>query len=113
MTPPIPTLPQTIGLLVMSRGAESAVLPSTSRRMMLRYRWIAPNGAGGHAITEAGSRALATSPHMERAQRELDRRTPTAHRIDGLVPCITTPAQKRENQRQARIRAAAMRGGGR
>lgn len=73
------TLTQTIVLLALSRNEQPPVFPPITRRELLRKRWIAPSGreAGSvqkrrHDITEAGSRALATSPHLGQAQRALD-----------------------------------------
>ena len=110
MTPSIPTLPQTIGLLAMSRGQPSTVLSPSSRRIMLRTRWIAPDPVRGHVVTNKGAAALATSPHLARAGRELDRGTPTAQKLDGLVLSINPAAKTREYRRRARIAQAAMRG---
>lgn len=105
MTAPVPTLPQTIGLLAMSRGQPSTVLSPMSRRIMLRHRWIISDGLGGLRVTDAGSRALAASPHLARAQREVDRGTPTAQK---LVLSINPAAKTREYRRRARIAQAAI-----
>jgi len=76
-----PTKPQTIVLLVLSRGGQLPYLPPMTGGILLRARWIAPvakREPGSKAkrlyvITEAGQRALATSPSIAEAQRELDR----------------------------------------
>lgn len=77
---PEPTLPQTICLLALSRGEQPPWFPVTTRRALLRERWMKPLGrraAGSTAIrqyqiTDAGRLALATSPHLAEAQRRLD-----------------------------------------
>lgn len=68
-----PTLPQTLCLLALSRGEQPAYLPPITRRALLRARWMSPlSDASGYEITDAGRRALATSPHLAEAQRKLD-----------------------------------------
>lgn len=118
MTPPAPTLPQTIALLAMSRGGSSTTLAPMSRTTMRRHGWIAPDSARGHVVTEAGRAALGASPHLERAQRELDRGVPPVRSLTGTTGVqlagTTTAGTKRENTRRATIVAAAIaRGGGR
>lgn len=79
-SPSVPTLAQTICLLALSRGERPPVMAPITRRVLLHRRWIAPSGraagaaraARTHEITEAGMRALATSPHLAEAQRKLD-----------------------------------------
>lgn len=66
-----PTLPQTIILLALSRGERPPVIPPPARRRLLAHHWIAPPRP--FAITDAGRDALARSPHLEQAQRALDR----------------------------------------
>lgn len=76
---PAPTLAQTVCLLALSRGEQPRVFPPITRRELLRKRWIASSGRTPgttgkreHDITDAGRRALATSPHLAAAQRSLD-----------------------------------------
>lgn len=72
MTPTPPTLPQTICLLALSRN-EQPYLPPATRLALLGKRWIVKTGDyRSFEITEAGRRALATSPHLGEAQRKLD-----------------------------------------
>jgi hypothetical protein len=69
----VPTLTQTMCLLVFSRGEQPSVLPATTRQVLLRQRWIAPGGQRRrYTITHAGSDALATSPYRDQAERQLD-----------------------------------------
>ena len=69
LSTPTPSIAQTVCLLALSRG-EQPNIPPIARRVMLQRRWIAPPRP--FAITEAGRRALATSPHIAEAQRKLD-----------------------------------------
>lgn len=80
MTPTPATLPQTIVLLAISRG-ERHYMPPITRNSLLAKRWIAvsgtetrPDGSARkfYAVTEAGARALATSPRLAEATRKLD-----------------------------------------
>lgn len=70
------TLPQVICMLALSRGVEP-FFPPITRRELLRKRWITPGARidkgkkRKHEITDAGRRALATSPHLAEAQRKL------------------------------------------
>lgn len=66
ITPP-PSPGQTAMLLSISRG-ERPRIPPMMRRVLLKYHWITPRE---HAITSAGRRALATSPHRAEAERRL------------------------------------------
>lgn len=117
MKPPVPTLPQTIALLAMSRGGSSTTLAPMSRTTMRRHGWIAPDAARGHVVTEAGLQALGTSPHLERARRELERGVPPVRSLTGTTGVVLagtiTQGTKRENTRRAMIVAAAMARGGR
>lgn len=80
MTAPVPTLAQTICLVALSRGEQPPWLPVTTRRALLRERWIAPQnkrepGAKErrlYNLTDAGRRAMAASPHLDDALRKLD-----------------------------------------
>jgi len=78
LAPSPPTLAQTICLLALSRGEQPPVIPPITRRELLRKRWITPGTRDGngkkrvHDITDAGRRALATSPHLAQAERRLD-----------------------------------------
>ncbi|TMQ13031.1 MAG: hypothetical protein E6J91_19680 [Deltaproteobacteria bacterium] len=59
-------------LLAFSRGEQPAILPATTRQVLLRQRWIAPGEERRHyTITHAGSDALATSPYRDHAERQL------------------------------------------
>lgn len=78
-TPVSVTLPQTIVLLALSRGEKPPVshvgtsrneIPPITRQSLLRARYITPRP---HEITDAGRRALATSPHLSAAIRALDK----------------------------------------
>lgn len=64
----LPSLPQTIHLLALSRG-ERVDLPPMTRRELLRAGWIVP---ATHELTEDGRAALAGSEHLGEAQRRLD-----------------------------------------
>jgi hypothetical protein len=74
-----PTIAQTVCLLALSRGEQPRAFPPITRRELLRKRWIASSGRTPgarskreHDITDAGRRALATSPHLAAAQKALD-----------------------------------------
>lgn len=80
MTAPVPTLAQTICLVALSRGEQPPWLPVTTRRTLLRERWIAQQnkrepGAKErrlYNLTDAGRAVLAASPHLGAAMRKLD-----------------------------------------
>jgi hypothetical protein len=72
------SLAQTICLLALSRGEQPPRLPITTRRSLLRARWIAPAaelaafGRRTYAITEDGAAALASSPFAAEAARKIE-----------------------------------------
>jgi hypothetical protein len=73
-TVPVATMAQTIVLLAFSRGEQPTFVPPTTRRALLRHRWLAPVKAPNcrYAITDTGRQALAASRHLAKAQRVLD-----------------------------------------
>ncbi len=83
---PAPSLPQTVVLLRLSRGETVPPMPPTTRAILRDRRWIvalAIRGPGSkdkrsYEITESGRRALATSPYITQAQREVDLGRPLA-----------------------------------
>lgn len=107
----IPTLPQTIGLLALSRGQPATVLTPMTRRRLLGARWIAPQC---YDLTAAGREALAASPHLERATRAIEGgvlRVWSVTSTTGLTlgSASATPRSRAHNRRRARIAAAAQR----
>jgi hypothetical protein len=86
MTSPTPTMAQTVVLLALSRGKQPPYLAPATRQNLVRAKWIVATGPAPapaekrhakaprrpYVITDAGRRALATSPHIEAAQRTLD-----------------------------------------
>lgn len=80
MTPTPATIPQTIILLALSRG-DQPYMPPIARNSLLAKKWISVtgtrrrrDGSDGpvHGCTEAGLRALATSPHRAEAERKIE-----------------------------------------
>lgn len=73
---PVPTLPQTVCLLALSRGQQPPIMAAITRRALRRHRWIIETSKVGaprriHEITDAGRDALARSPHRDAAARTL------------------------------------------
>lgn len=80
MTASVPTLAQTICLVALSRGEQPPWMPTTTRRALLRERWMAPQNTRApgakerrlYDLTDAGRKAMAASPHLGEAMRKLD-----------------------------------------
>lgn len=99
------TLARTVGLLQLSRGAPPAVLAPRTRVELLRRRWITPRT---FEMTDAGRQALARSPFLEQALRQLDKpiRAPTVPGSHGIELGKAERSRKR-NRRRALIARAA------